>query len=160
MRSFVFIPVVLLFSCSDYSSKLKSYTLNFGSFTIETPEHWKKIKAQGIDSYIGKIAIDSKDTLWFDLGWYSNTLTEDEDIDSDEHRKNSVLWDTIDHRKAKIVFPIKSGIGITGVYIDSLWQSGSDIDRFNLYGVNLKTENEKILLQAIKTLRFYKKPAE
>lgn len=48
-------------------------------------------------------------------------------------------------------------IGITGIYIDSLWESGSDIDKFNLYGNNLKTENEKIFLQAIKTLKFKRK---
>ena len=32
----------------------------------------KKIKEQGVDSYVGRIAIDSVDTLEFDLGWYSN----------------------------------------------------------------------------------------
>lgn len=39
---------------------------------------WKPIKANGIDSYVGGIAIDDKDTLRFDLGWYSDKLYEEE----------------------------------------------------------------------------------
>ena len=78
-------------------------------------------------------------------------------VDPDKYRKNNVLWDTIDGRKAKIVYPRKSGIGTTGVYIDSLWVSGSQVDRFNLYGKNLKPGNEKKVLQALRTLKFRKK---
>ncbi len=164
----------LIIGCSDSKTKSDKKTLDFGSFTIETPRGWTKIKAQGTDSYVGRIAIDNSDTLDFDLGWYSNTLTEPEPqiiersmlknvdvvdtthviiiadnirgIDRDKYRKNNVLWDTIDGRKAKIVFPRKSGIGTTGIYIDSLWQSGSDVDRFNLYGDNLKPANKKYFL--------------
>lgn len=183
------IPGILflfLISCTDSKPKSDKQTLDFGSFTIETPNSWTKIKAQGVDSYVGGIAIDNTDTLHFDLGWYSNKLYEYEPtildssmigsidtsmidlsevifvknrmrVDPDKYKKNNVSWDTIEGRKAKIVFPRKSGIGTTGIYIDSLWQSGSDIDRFNLYGDNLKPTNEKIFLQALKTLKFHKK---
>ena len=158
--------------------------MDFGAFSIETPKSWKQIKAQGIDSYVGGIAIDDKDTLDFDLGWYSNTLTEYEPqiversiiqqmqqpvdtsefiivesrkgVDTDKYKKNNVSWDTIDGRKAKIVYPRSSGNGTTGVYIDSLWITGSDVDRFNLYGDNLKPENEKKVLQVIRSLKFRK----
>jgi hypothetical protein len=78
-------------------------------------------------------------------------------IDPDRYKKNNIRWDTIDGRKAKIVYPIKSGIGITGVYVDSLWVSGSDVDRFNLYGENLKPENERKVLEVLRTLKFSKK---
>jgi hypothetical protein len=178
------IIILLFISCTDIKPKKAKHTLDFGSFTIETPSSWTKIRAKGIDSYVGKIAIDSNETLYFDLGWYSNTLTEDEPqiversllqhmsntvdtsdliivdsrngIDPDKYKRNNISWDTIDGRKAKIVSPIRSGIGTTGIYIDSLWQAGSDIDRFNLYGNNLKPANEKSLLEALKTLRFHK----
>jgi hypothetical protein len=180
------IPGLLLFliiGCTDSKPKADKQSLDFGSFTIETPNGWTKIKAQGADSYIGRIAIDDTDTLDFDLGWYSNTLTESEpqiiersmlrnvgvldtsqfiivdtrkSIDPDKYKKNNVSWDTIDGRKAKIIFPRQSGIGTTGIYIDSLWQAGSDIDRFNLYGDNLKQTNEKLFLQVLKTLKFHK----
>ena len=78
-------------------------------------------------------------------------------VDPDKYRKNNVSWDTIDGRKAKIVYPRQSGIGTTGIYIDSLWVQGSDVDRFNLYGENLKPENEKKVLAALRTLKFRQK---
>lgn len=156
--------------------------MNFGEFTIETPHSWKQIKTKGIDSYVGKIAIDDSDILHFDLGWYSNDLTEYQEIKMEDNKtyyidsydtaysptlvdsankysvvKSNVTWDTIDGRRAKVLSPIKSGIGTTGIYIDSLWQAGSDIDKFNLYGTNLKPHNEKAVLAAFKTLKFHKK---
>ena len=51
--------------------------MDFGSFSMETPENWNYIKARGIDSFIGKIAIDENDTLYFDYGMYSSSLKED-----------------------------------------------------------------------------------
>ena len=128
------------------------------------------------------LAIDKNDTLEFDLGWYSNDLTEYQEVkmadgktyyissydtaynptlvdsaNRDRVVKSNVAWDTIDGRRAKVLIPIKSGIGTTGIYIDSLWQAGSDIDKFNLYGANLKPQNEKIVLPAFKTLKFHNK---
>ena len=158
--------------------------MDFGVFTIETPNTWKKIEEQGTDSYVGKIAIDAIDTLNFDLGWYSNTLSEepprifersmlpfDTDIDTtdfifvenrrgidpDKYKKNNIVWDTIDGRRAKIVFPIQSGKGTTGIYIDRLWLSDKTSDRFNLYGTDMNPQNEQRVLKALKTLKFYKK---
>jgi hypothetical protein len=179
------IIIIGLTACNETQPKSETKTMNFGAFSIETPCSWKQIKENGIDSYAGRIAIDEQDTLDFDLGWYSNTLTEYEPqiversllqymqqpvdtseliivdsrkgIDPDKYKKNNVSWDTIDGRKAKIVYPRTSGKGTTGVYIDSLWVSGSDTDRFNLYAENLKPENEKKVLYALRTIRFHKK---
>src|SRR4051794_16538642 len=175
-----------LTSYSQTEFRQNTKTLDFGAFTIETPESWTKLKANSIDSYVGRIVIDEKDTLDFDLGWYSNKLYETDItfldssmmnsidtnlvdissiifvkdrryIDPDKYRKNNVSWDTIDGYKAKIVYPRISGIGTIGVYIDSLWVAGSGIDRFNLYGINLKPDNERKVLQALHTLKFHKK---
>jgi hypothetical protein len=187
VKDFTFMKIIpgllllLIIGCSDNKPKADNQTLDFGAFSIVTPNGWTKIKAQGADSYVGRIAIDNTDTLDFDLGWYSNTLTEPEPqiiersmlknvdmldtsqfiivdsregIDPDKFKKNNISWDTIDGRIVKIVFPRKSGIGTTGIYIDSLWQAGSNVDRFNLYGDNLKPTNEKLFLQALKTLKF------
>ena len=124
----------LIIGCIDSKSKSEKHVLDFGSFTIETPYGWTKIKEQGIDSYVGRIAIDNIDTLHFDLGWYSNKLNESEltildsnmigsidtpiidanniifvknrmQVDPDDYKKNNVLWDMIDGRKVKIVSP-------------------------------------------------------
>jgi len=155
--------------------------LEFGAFAIEVPKTWTKVKQQGIDSYAGGIAISSTDTIGFDLGAWSNTLTEPEPviwerrdlqyhknidttqivlvddrrgIDPDKFKKQNLTWDTIDGREAKIVFPRKAEHGITGVYIDSLWTSKLGLDHFNLYGTDLKRESQEEFLKAIKTLKF------
>ncbi|PUV24082.1 hypothetical protein DCO56_11975 [Sphingobacterium athyrii] len=160
--------------------------MDFGLFTLEVPYKWQQVKQNGIDSYVGAISVDKIDTLYFDLGMYSNSLTEhnievitrqmmeesatdssdyitvkdmpilDFDLDADLYRKQNVSWDTIDNRRAKIVFPRISGKGTTGIYIGSLWGDSSKV-RFNLYGANLKAQTEEDLLKAIKTLRFYKR---
>lgn len=41
-------------------------------------------------------------------------------LDMDRYRKTNLFWDTIDGREAKVVVPIKPGVGISGVYIDGL----------------------------------------
>jgi len=172
---------IFIVGCKDPS---RTKTMDFGLFTLEVPYKWQQVKQNGIDSYVGAIAVDNTDTLYFDLGMYSNTLTEPNievitrqmmeendldssgfvvvkdimsmNIDADLYRKQNVSWDTIDNRRAKIVFPRISGKGTTGIYIGSLWGDSSKV-RFNLYGADLKTQTEENLLKAIKTLRFHKR---
>jgi hypothetical protein len=180
------IIIIALAACNQTKAKGDTKTMDFGSFSVETPESWTAVEKQGVDSYVGSIAIDETDTIDFDLGGYSNDLYEYDPtildssmmanidtslvdnsefifvknrmrVDPDKYRKNNDLWDTIDGRIAKIVYPRKSGIGTTGVYIDSLWVPGSYVARFNLYGENLKPDNEKKVLKALRTLKFRKK---
>jgi hypothetical protein len=179
--SYISAFIILVVGCKDPS---RTKTMDFGKFTLEAPYKWQQVKRNGIDSYVGAIAVDNTDTLYFDLGMYSNTLTEPNiqvitrqmiaennldssdfivvkdimsmNIDADLYRKQNVSWDTIDSRRAKIVFPRVSGKGKTGVYIDSLWGNSSKV-RFNLHGSNLKAQTEQDLLEAIKTLRFHKR---
>ncbi|TDO25748.1 hypothetical protein [Sediminibacterium goheungense] len=186
MRKSVVVYLIMLLSACNHPNNADTKILDFGSFTIQVPQSWQKIKKTGIDSYVGSIALDDRDTISFDLGWYSNKLYESDitildsslinsldtnmiDVnaiifvkdkhltDPDKFRKNNVSWDTISGYAAKIVYPRKSGIGTTGIYIDSLWSSGPSIDRFNLYGENLQPENEKKVLKALRTLKFIKK---
>ncbi|MDA3613942.1 hypothetical protein [Polluticaenibacter yanchengensis] len=186
MKLLLFIALLfVLMGCAQSDSNDGFKRLDFGKFTIEVPPSWQKLNEIGIDSDVGGIITDHSDTLRFDLGWYSNKLTEDEPviierselenlydgrdtggfiivedmqhINAGDYLRNLIVWDTIDGRKAKIVYPKKSGNGLTGIYIDSLWIAGSGIDRFNMYGNHLKPENEKLFLDAIKTLKFYKK---
>jgi hypothetical protein len=159
--------------------------LDAGDFTIEVPSSWKILKEKGIDSSVGEIAIDETDTIFFDLGMYSNSLEEEkpyylennrvflrnkeksksdtlfykyygrkDTIDLEKFLKNKVTFETIDNKKAKIISPKKTGYGTTGIYIDSLWVKGSGVDRFQLNGEDLKPENEKKLLNAIRTIKF------
>jgi hypothetical protein len=174
------IIVAGLTACSETQQKGESKTMDFGSFTIEAPQSWTAIKEKGFDSYVGRIAIDDTDTLEFDLGWYSNDLTEYQEVKMGDGKtyyissydtafsptlvdsankekvvKSKISWDTLAGRQAKILSPIKPGIGTTGIYIDSLWRAGSDIDKFNLYGTNLKPQNNEAVLAAFRTLKFH-----
>lgn len=75
-------------------------------------------------------------------------------------RNNIVESITIDGYKAKLVQQKKPGIGITGVYIDSLWKDSFSRTRFQMNGQKLtKTESDQ-LLYAIRTLKFYHKPTK
>lgn len=75
-------------------------------------------------------------------------------VDYDFYRKRNLRWDTIDGRLSKIVFPVRPGDGITGIYIDSLGNEFRGKIRFNLSGFNLKPKNGEILLEAIRTIKF------
>jgi hypothetical protein len=179
---FSFLVLLTVLACRQAGKENAANEMDFGAFTIQTPGHWHRMILHGIDSYVGAIVIDSTDTLTFDLGWYSNDLAEYQEVimsdgktyyisnsdtaynptlfdsaNRDKVIKSHISWDTIDGRRAKILSPIKPGTGITGIYIDSLWTSGSDHDRFNLYGKDLKPVNEKAVLEALRTLKF-KKP--
>lgn len=181
---FIYFFLLTLLSCDQHKQSSSVKTLNFGAFTIEVPNLWRKSDAQGIDSYVGNIIIDSSDTIAFDLGHYSNPLTEREPViysrkdflnqkrtdstelilvddyrsakEIDQYKKQNLLWDTIDGREAKITYPRKPGNGITGVYIDSLWITKEGKNQFNLRGENLGIKNQRLLLTAIKTIRFRK----
>src|SRR5580704_15139232 len=87
------LPVLIisgLFACNQAQPKQNKTTLSFGDFTIETPKSWTQLKQRGIDSYVGRIAIDDKDTLDFDLGWYSNTLYEYDPVILDSDMISSI----------------------------------------------------------------------
>lgn len=174
--------LLILMSCNKATKKL-----DFDKFEIEVPNSWHKIAKAGIDSQVGGITMDNNDTLYFDLGWYSNDLAEDkpylvegnsvhlinqekstdssivydyygtlDTIDLKKFLKNEYKYIKIDNRRAKLVFPKKSGTGTTGVFFDSLWVRGNGVDRFQLSGNNLKDHNQKELLNAINTIKFKK----
>ena len=181
MRIILLFSIISLLSCKNQPQK-ETQRLNLGLFSLEAPNTWKQVKEKIVyDSYVGCIAVDNTDTLYFDLGWYSNDLAEyvkmnlgDSNLfylkenpgnkvirgDSaiiDSLIKSRFIWEIVDNRKAKIVFPKKSGTGTTGLYIDSLWNAGDENDKFNFYGINLKPTTEKAFLKSLKTLRFTKK---
>lgn len=156
-RSKRIIWVLLLLSV--FGCKQNSNILQARFFTLEAPKEWKLIEEQGIDSYVGRIVIGQQDTLSFDLGWYSSDLSDESSIPDSaivNIKDPKVSWLIIDGRKAKVVLPTEENIGLTGIYIDSLWQSGSNVDRFQMSGVNLRKENSDAFIEVIKTLKFYK----
>jgi hypothetical protein len=99
MRKTVSILILLLIlSCkkSDYK------TINFGSFGITVPQNWKEYELKGIDSYVGGLITSEKDTLIFDLGWYSGDLTKNIDILVFEKTEYSKFSETLKNRLEKV----------------------------------------------------------
>ena len=72
-----YLTIILTFFLFSFLNNNGKKNLDFGAFSLETPENWKYIKARGIDSFVGKIALDENDTLNFDYGMYSNSLKEE-----------------------------------------------------------------------------------
>ena len=181
MRILLILLLTVILGCTNEVPSSKNKILDFGSFTIDAPGTWTKKDVLGIDSYVGEIQIDSSEYLHFDLGMYSNDLTEYlevqmpdgetyfinpadtsnnptliDSMDLSNIVKSKISWDTIDRRLAKILTQKRPGVGTTGIYFDSLWGAGRERDRFNLYGSNLKPSNELLVLKAFRTIKFYK----
>jgi hypothetical protein len=76
MKKLLLINILLLFfSCkpkSDYKA------IDFGSFEITVPQSWNEIEMKGIDSYVGGIVTNEKDTLIFDIGAYSTDVSKND----------------------------------------------------------------------------------
>ena len=176
-KLFLFSALLLFYSCQTKKTNSDTKLLDFKSFTIQVPSSWQKITFRGVDSYVGGIQIDSAERASFDLGLYSNDLSEFVKLNLNDTtyafvatsespplmvdsnfmekiKKCKVVWETIDGYRAKLVIPINSGFGVTGIYIDSLWKLNSQNVRFQLSGNNLNPATEKKLLKAIRTLRF------
>ena len=164
-----FLVVVIFCSCTSHGSR-KNILIS-KVFQIETPKSWKIIIDEGIDSYVGRIIIDSVSAISFDYGFYSNNLEEylKEPNDSagwtlypplsqlGKNRNSQSHYEIIDEKKAKIVAPIKTGVGVTGIYFDSLKSNGANKVSFELSGNDLTPENEKLVLLAFKSLKFIDK---
>lgn len=63
-------------------------------FFIETPKEYKFIVFEGIDSYVGGFT-NKKDTIYFDYGLYSNSLT---DLSPSDYEFQNILIDSKNFR--------------------------------------------------------------
>jgi hypothetical protein len=193
----IFTLIILTLSCKESQVKQDTFLFNYPAFSIEVPKNWKKVEIHSIDSNVGGIAIDSTDTLEFEIGPYAWNMIEYDSVrwkdnkikyisnfdtshtpilydstDLGKVKRSNAYSDIVNGYKSKILVPIHSGRGFTGIYIDSLWveevfkdgawktEKGFDgknkMTKFSLYGNNLKADNEKDVLQAIKTIKFHK----
>ncbi|WPO91666.1 hypothetical protein [Chryseobacterium sp. YR459] len=159
--------------------------MDFGSFKIQAPKTWNKLKTDAYDSNAGIIVTKNNDSVFYDYGPYSSSLEEptgaiisrkdlnellkvnpeadttafiilNENANQEDFIKSKIAYKKIDGYKAKILEPKQVGKGMTGVYIDSIKTVSLGKIRFNLYGTNLKKENQIELLKAIQTLQFRK----
>lgn len=86
---------------------------------------------------------------------YLDTATE---ANLKKVRQNKIYWINIDGYKTKLVLSKQSSNGITGIYIDSLWNAGNSRDRFMMSSYRLTEAQREELISAFKSLKFYKAP--
>jgi hypothetical protein len=72
-KRLIIVLSILIISCGP---KSEFKVIDFKSFEITVPQNWNEFEIKGIDSYVGGIITDQKDTLIFDIGRYSGDVTE------------------------------------------------------------------------------------
>lgn len=84
-------PVLFLFLMISLKLQTEFKTIDFESFKITVPENWNKVQIKGIDNYVGGLVTDQKDTLIFDIGWYSaDVMKEDFPLIYDNKQYNEL----------------------------------------------------------------------
>jgi len=132
---------LLVLSCNE---EVEQKVLDVEKFTISVPSTWTVENVQGYDSFVRQIRINEQEKVNIDLGWYSSSL----EVDNTAH---DIDIKVIDNKRAKIVRPRNFQKGVTGVYFDSL---DNQKTKFEMSGVDLSPESQRLLLNAIETLRF------
>jgi hypothetical protein len=185
MRLQVSIILLILLSCNS-KQKSETKTLDFWRFKIDVPVTWHQVNGFGLDSYVGGMMLDYGDTVWFDLGLYSNPLEEEYKFkvehgdvylkNEKESTSDSVLYsfygkvDTIDVEQFKVNKIYWKTIDGKRAKIVQPRQSGNGMtgvyfDRlwsagsregFQMNGTDLHPDNERQLLKAFETLKFKK----
>ena len=123
------------------------------------------------------------DTIYYNAGNDMSTLTEQEPLvtyvqpgyehlfsvppgvhranspqfDLDGFRKQNVFFKELAGFKGKLVLPRVDGVGVTGLYVDSLTHNAGGKVSFNMYGTNLSASQQKTLVEIFESIRFDKK---
>jgi len=184
LQSSVLIFISVFLSCNP-NNKIK-----FVYFDLVVPNDWKIIPLTGTDSNIGYIITDGKDTLKYDEGYYSSSLTEkvkdfylireenrgeiDSNIDTsnvifatgakmdrDYYIKQNVTFEKINNYTHKFIFPRQEGQGITGLHIDSIAHDSSLGNfKFSIYGNNLNKATQLKVLDILHNLDYHPADAD
>lgn len=163
--------LILLASCSTNKLSTLTNTMEFNTksygFTIDAPTNWEYKKQQGFDSYVGEIYIGNKDTIHFDLGYYSSSLTCPfcmSEFDIEERLvKTKEDFEIINGLCAKFVLHKYKNQNEFGVHFDSLWTNtrieeftSRNIVKFTIYGKNISLIGQKQMRQVFRTIKFFK----
>jgi hypothetical protein len=140
------------YACCLESGASGWQTIDTGPFSVMVPPGWAYEPLQGIDSFIGHFYSDQGDELFFDFGWYSNSLAPYGDPD---HR---VYDETVSGRIAKMVFA-DSLDGLVGVYFYDVDYTPSQFapdmrTSLQMSGTGLDQEQRDIALQIFRSIRF------
>lgn len=176
---FSLLLVTLISGCSDEESK----KIDMDIYTIKVPNIWKKIKIQGIDSNVSAILTSSGDTIISDYGKHSEKFEETNKVFSKEQIQKykamkmdteNLFWsntpeidqaqgtflneyymyEKIDNYKVKFRISKKDNKGITGIFVDSLFNTGN---RLTIYSKNLNKSDKDLLINSFYTIKFKEK---
>ena len=182
MKKTILLIAIVIGAVSSSCNNEKKQKINMGIYTIDLPQEWKKINIQGIDSDIEAILTPSKDTIISDYGIYSQKFDETNKVFSREQIEkyksmkmdtHNLFWsntpeidqaqgtfldeyymyDSIDNYLAKFRVSKKDNIGITGISIDSLFNTNN---RLTIYSKNLDKLEKEILINSFYTIKFKK----
>jgi hypothetical protein len=131
--------LIVVLSCRPSTEAWQ--VLDFGPFSIKTPDGWSKVKRQGTDSYYGGLT-DGKDSLWFDYGRYNVDLIGD-----------AKFWyrmtrDTVNGFPAVISMPDSLDLANISMKIPKLTNG----NRFTIWASIVK--DSSIVLQIFKSVYF------
>lgn len=81
--------------------------------------------------------------------------TKKPNFDIDEFRIQNVFFEIVSDRQAKITIPRQAEkVGVSGIYVDSLFSTEGGRLKFNFYARNLDSLRQDLLLQTIRSIRF------
>ena len=112
-------------------------------FYLRIPPGWRVIQKQGIDSYVGEVLGDGV-TLHFDYGGFS---WGPDPADDPEH-DYAVVYEDIGGVEGKLLIPVDSSGGFTGVYFERL-----DGPSLNLVGHDLTPEQQRTAITIFRSIR-------
>ena len=112
-------------------------------FSLRVPPGWRVVQKQGIDSYVGEVLGDGL-RLGFDYGSFMWSLDPDDDPEHDY----AVVYQEIGGVEGKLLIPVDTSGGFTGVYFARL-----DGPSLNLIGHDLTPEQQRTAIAIFRSIR-------
>ena len=177
----IFICIFVMSSCSNNDEKVERTSMT--GFSIDIPAKWclDTNESNAIDSYVGKIILNTRDTLYFEYGkgiynivdpvkaivpvsqkhyWDSVGMGGDVIISNNPaldatlniYSNEYYLKDTIDNIEVNWVFPKKFRTGKTGAY----FFNGKNKNNMSIYSSNIEGDDIDLFVKMVKSVRFNK----
>lgn len=159
MRKTSFITNIIFFcflaisySCKkdfEYKSIKNSnkHLMDFGAFSIVTPNNLKYKSVEGIDSFVGEILNDETEII-FDYGWYSPSCPQAEkDFISESNEK-------LNFNSQILFFKI---MDTTGLDIDNNFNPIEIVKRISNLSLQKVTDSTKLSIEIDKKVKYYYK---
>jgi hypothetical protein len=109
LRLVTIIIILLCFACKENTAEW--HTLEFASFQLQVPPHWRAYEEQGIDAYVAGIT-NGKDSFSIYFGSYVSGF-------QGENEQYLFAQDTINGKIAAIQVPQKDSVGSLTMFVNN-----------------------------------------